>query len=75
MTLTVVKTTKGRIFGGFTAQSWESSEKGTYKKDPKAFLFSLDLQAIYPVREDTASIKCESRYGPVFGSGYDLCLD
>ncbi len=38
-TLTVVKTTTGCIFGGYTSVPWSSV--GGYKPDSKAFLFSL----------------------------------
>jgi len=38
-TLTVVKTTTGWIFGGYTSLPWSSSQG--YKPDSKAFLFSL----------------------------------
>ena len=40
-TITIIKTTFNRIFGGFTAANWESS--GGFKNDPSAFLFSVDL--------------------------------
>ena len=72
MTVSVVKTTKGKTFGGFTARSWDSSSG--YKQDPQAFLFSLDLQAIYPITDHTKSINCSSGYGPIFGAGHDLKL-
>ena len=38
-TLTVIQTTKGYIFGGFTNQSWSSGD--VWRHDNIAFLFSL----------------------------------
>lgn len=39
-TITIIETTKGFIFGGYTQASWSSTNKG-YKFDSRAFLFSL----------------------------------
>jgi hypothetical protein len=39
-TMTIVKTTTGRIFGGFTKTSWDKS--GNYKHDTSSFIFSVD---------------------------------
>ena len=41
-TLSVLKTTDGRIFGGFTEVSWESPKEAFYKEDQNAFLFACD---------------------------------
>jgi hypothetical protein len=38
-TLTIIKSTNGNIFGGFTEKAWDSSSG--YVIDPKAFVFSL----------------------------------
>jgi hypothetical protein len=38
-TLTIVKSDKGKVFGGFTARSWASI--GSYAGDSEAFIFSL----------------------------------
>ena len=45
-TLTLIRNTKGFRFGGFTTQSWSNSNNN--KKDPYAFLFSLDYKEYYP---------------------------
>ena len=39
-TLTLIKTTGGHTFGGYTTISWDSS--GTWKNDTQSFLFSVD---------------------------------
>jgi len=38
-TLTIIKSTNGNIFGGFTEKAWSSSVQ--YFIDSKAFIFSL----------------------------------
>ena len=40
--LILVKSKKGKKFGGFTFENWESCNEGIWKKDNKCFLFSLD---------------------------------
>jgi hypothetical protein len=39
-TLTLIKTTAGHTFGGYTTISWDTS--GSYKNDTQSFLFSVD---------------------------------
>jgi hypothetical protein len=39
-TLTLIQTTAGHIFGGFTNLSWDSS--GSYKNETDSFIFSVD---------------------------------
>ncbi len=70
MTLTIIKTTTNRIFGGFTTVSWDSS--GAYKTDNHSFLFSVDERAKYPINKFTHAIYCDSSYGPTFGHGHDI---
>ena len=67
-TLSIIKTTKGMRFGGYTEKLWDSSG-GTYKKDSKdiCFCFSLDLFKVYNFKEDHSySIYCNYNYGPCF---------
>ena len=67
-TLSIVKTTKGMRFGGYTEQLWDSSG-GTYKKDSKniCFCFSLDFFKIYNFKDShSSSIYCYYNYGPSF---------
>lgn len=42
MTLTVIKSEFGNIFGGYTEAEWGS--KNEYLPDTRAFLFSIDLK-------------------------------
>ena len=63
-TLTLLKTTKGFRFGGFTNESWDG-DKG-YKKDKSAFCFSLDFKKIYNVKTDKAIYaysSCSASFG------------
>ena len=74
-TLTIVKSTKGYIFGGYTAVAWNSI--GAYQIDATSFLFSLvNPQNVGPyktmVNMQQYSIYCLSSYGPTFGGGHDL---
>lgn len=67
-TLTIIKSTNGNIFGGYTDAQWD--ETGLTKKDPNAFIFSLVNEQNKP-----AKMKClngfgitgHSSCGPVFG--------
>jgi hypothetical protein len=41
MTITLMKTTKGRVCGGYLHIAWKEA-KGEHGSDPSAFLFTLD---------------------------------
>jgi hypothetical protein len=76
-TLTLLKAKGSKfIFGGFTAVSWESSNK--HKSDANAFIFSLTnnynkpvKMKINPKRHESA-IRCYPEYGPTFGGGHEI---
>ena len=63
-TLTLVKTKKGFIFGGFTDETWDGND---YKKDDNAICFSIDLKKIYKSKKTNKAIRCLSGCGPIFG--------
>lgn len=73
-TLTVIKTSVGKRFGGFSVGEW-SSEK-TYISDMNAFLFSIDDKEHYFIKKDQSqyAICCDKNYGPSFGKGPDLSI-
>ena len=50
-TVTLIETTKGRRFGGYTSLNWSSDEG--WKDDKEAFLFSLDNDKKYDVIQDS----------------------
>ena len=74
-TLTIIKTTSGCVFGGYTSLGWNSSSG--WRTDPDAFLFSLVnfrcVPRLMPVKVgDRYSIYCNASNGPVFGSGNSI---
>ncbi len=75
-TLTIVQTTLGYVFGGYTSALWSSS--AGYKNDASAFLFSLINKENRPgkfgVRYSggTNAIYDLGSLGPTFGGGNDL---
>ena len=69
-TLSIIKTTKGMRFGGYTEQYWNDIS-GSTRKDAKniCFCFSLDLFKIYNFNDNSGcSICCYYDYGPYFYS-------
>ncbi len=63
--MTLFRTDKGYRIGGYTQQSWDSSNKNKY--DAKAFLFNLNNKMRYPVQQAATAIYCGSEMGPKFG--------
>ena len=66
-TITLVKTKKGYIFGGYTSETWDGNN---YKKDDKAFCFSIDLKKKYNNKKTNNSIYCSLGIGPCFGDAF-----
>jgi hypothetical protein len=77
-TLTIVKSTNGNVFGGYTQAAWDSVR--TKKDDEYAFVFSLINQDNTPVKIPIAkdqvksAIYCHPTYGPTFGKGSDFYI-
>jgi hypothetical protein len=70
-TLTIIKTSSNRIFGGFTPLSW-NNRGSQYDKSKKSFLFSMNLLKKYNmINADKVAIYCNEDYGPTFG-GNDI---
>lgn len=63
-TIVLIKTTKGRKFGGFTHEKWEGEDVN--KIDNRAFLFSIDKQKTYDVYKNDEAIGCYKLNGPDF---------
>ena len=77
-TLLVVKSTTDRIFGGYTHLGWDSHSH--HKLDPKAFLFSLENKfgmprIIKPKDLKKSTYFCHKKYGPIFGSEFNILKD
>jgi hypothetical protein len=78
-TITVVKSSDGSIFRGYTDVAWGMNS--VYKPSSESFLYSLkDHAGIGPVKMPIKSymtaraVSHNLRYGPSFGSGSDLFL-
>jgi hypothetical protein len=77
-TVTIVKTTSGNIFGGFTERRWNHSAFVIQVLDDKRFIFSLvngqNKPFIAPAKNKSGSIRCDGNYGPCFRNncGFDI---
>ena len=71
-TLTLIKTDKGKRFGGYTESKWEPSQVTIWKKDEYAFIFSIDKRKKYKTTNPDRSICCNANDGPCFGYGCDI---
>ena len=71
-TLTLVKTTKNKIFGGFTPLNWKNSEYGIIDESNQTFLFSLNEIKKYDLINKT-DYAIHTTKGPYFGAS-DLLL-
>jgi hypothetical protein len=78
--LTLIETTKGFIFGGFTPIAWESAN-GICKPDSsgKSLLFSLknprnSEPSKFMLMNGKSAIYCLSLYGPVFAGHWDMAV-
>jgi hypothetical protein len=78
-TVTLIKSTNGSVFGGYSDKSWKSDYTRVHSNN--AFLFSFVnpsgsepiKMALTGVRNEGA-ICCYPNCGPVFGSGCDLLI-
>ena len=78
-TITIVLTTEGLKFGGYTSISWSNpineGNNTKYYEDKNAFIFSLDKKKkYYPKANDKYQVCMYSDRGPSFGGGNDLSL-
>ena len=73
-TLTLVKTSKNKKFGGFTPLNWQSSGCGINDSTNQTFIFSLNLEKKYNIiNKNYFGIYCSKAYGPNFGDcDFDL---
>ena len=73
-TITLVKTVKGLIFGGYIDKEWDSNF-GWISGDENCFIFSFDLKKIYKPIKGEPKYSFDSNYGPnfsEFGIGKNL---
>jgi hypothetical protein len=76
-TLTIILTTAGYVFGGFTPIAWDSSSSYKIDNTGKSFLFSLknprnSEPKIFPLSNPSNSIYCHPSWGPTFGGNHDI---
>jgi len=77
-TISIIKSTNGNIFGGYTPKSWNQS--GSYEYDVKGFLFSFVNSLNKPLKFDSNTTYGQytqlgnSSYGPTFGGGHDFMI-
>jgi len=72
-TLVLIKSEGFKKFGGFTPIPWKSN--GNNKDDPSSnsFIFSLDKQKIYSLKQGWYSVYHDKSNGPSFG--YDIKME
>ena len=81
-TVTVIRSTGGLIFGGFSDKPWTYS-RGVYCESDKPFLFSLKSPSgeVGPTKmrikqnKYSKAMYHSSSYGPTFGVGHDICIE
>ena len=86
--ITLIKTKKGYIFGGFTFKNWEHMPRdidvnkpnlGSASRDSRAFGFSVSNQKVYNNdKPNEFAIWCNKNFGPTFKNNlfqiFDSCL-
>ena len=66
--LVLIKTNHNKKIGGFTSQNWQKVDREIWKKDDKAFMFSLDSYKIINSKKNDKTLFCHKKFGPVFGN-------
>jgi hypothetical protein len=76
-TITLIETTKGYVFGGFTKIAWDSSNSFKRDDNRESFLFTIrnphNLSSRkFALSNPSYAIYCGSSHGPCFGSTSDI---
>jgi hypothetical protein len=76
-TVSVIETTKGFIFGGFTPTAWDSSNSSKGDSSQKSFLFTVKNPRgtefrKFSLKNPSKAIRCSVSYGPLFEGYCDL---
>ena len=74
-TISIIETTSGHRFGGYTSECFESPNEYFDKKDNLSFVFSLDKMKIYDVIKGKYAISCDKNYGPYFRDDHICIVD
>ena len=72
-TISIIRTSKGLKFGGYTEKTWENNSSGAWIDDNNSFLFSVDYMKIY--NGIKGQILHNNNYGPTFNSSIYLQND
>jgi hypothetical protein len=70
--LTLFKTRKDILCGGFSSVSWKNT--GGFMVDKKCFIFSLKLKKIYKRLNDNYNLYFANNLGAAYGYNTTLCL-
>jgi hypothetical protein len=74
-TVTIIKSRKGKLFGGFTPIPWESlNGQWTEDKELKTFLFSITHSTKHKLLYANRATYHLNLWGPYFGSGHDIYI-
>jgi hypothetical protein len=78
-TLTVIETTKGFVFGGFTPIAWDSYSGYKADSSQSSFLFTVKNPRgsegrKFALASSANAIYCNSYYGPTFGYNHDIYI-
>ena len=69
-TLTLISTTEGKKFGGFTPLNWKNVGGFINDKSMSTFIFSLNLNKKFDIiNKENNAIKVDENNGPNFGNG------
>jgi hypothetical protein len=76
-TVTIIETTNGFIFGGFTPIAWDSNNSSKADSTHRSFLFTLKnphniAARKFALSNSSYAIYCPSSYGPIFGNSHDI---
>ena len=74
--LTLVETSKGYKFGGYTPFSFKSQTGPSPVKDNETFIFSLNLMKKFIKKKEESLVFFDPNYGPCFGhDGSDFFIN
>ncbi len=71
-TVIIIKTTKGRICGGYTTAAWKNPKSWTVQVDSEAFVFSLEKLAVYVCLDSKSAVMHCAKQGPTFGNALQV---
>jgi len=74
-TISLIETSTGHRFGGYTSECFESPNDYFDKKDDLSFVFSLDKMRTYDVIKGKYAISCDKNYGPYFRDDHICIVD